>query len=551
LDLDSGSIRLVPLGGLGEIGMNCLAIEQRDGILVIDCGVGFPENDLGIDVIHPDFGWLFERRSRISGVFLTHGHEDHIGALPYLLGELEVPIWGPPHALGLARRRLLEHDFSPSELDLCEAVAGRTYEVGPFVVEPVRVAHSIVEASALRIATAAGTVLHTGDFNLDPDPPDGEPTDEARLAAIGDAGVALLLSDSTNVDIAERPGSERGVAEAVERLVEKATARVVVALFASNVQRLITFGEMAERLGRKLCLLGRSLEAHAPVARDIRRVAWRSDLVVSAEQAQKMPREELLVLAGGTQAEHGSAMRRLSLGSHPALRLEAGDTVIFSSRAIPGNERVVSNMMNDLLRLGVHVHSRATHPEVHTSGHPGRSELERMIALVRPRCFLPVHGTLHHLLRHAALAEGLGIENATVVENGTPVVCDGRTLVKEPPVSHGKVMVARGGEPLSDEALRGRAELGRAGMVVVLLAFGAGGDQPDAVRVVARGVPVVNDDAGALRGIEQEAARAASAFREGRGIALEEFVRRAVRRAVEDLSGTRPIVEVAITRAPG
>jgi ribonuclease J len=308
---------------------------------------------------------------------------------------------------------------------------------------------------------------------------------------------------------------------------------------------------MAERLGRKLCLLGRSLEAHAQVARDIRRVAWRSDLVVSAEQAQKMPREELLVLAGGTQAEHGSAMRRLSLGSHPALRLEAGDTVIFSSRAIPGNERVVSNMMNDLLRLGVHVHSRATHPEVHTSGHPGRSELERMIALVRPRCFLPVHGTLHHLLRHAALAEGLGIENATVVENGTPVVCDGRTLVKEPPVSHGKVMVARGGEPLSDEALRGRAELGRAGMVVVLLAFGAGGDQPDAVRVVARGVPVVNDDAGALRGIEQEAARAASAFREGRGIALEEFVRRAVRRAVEDLSGTRPIVEVAITRAPG
>jgi ribonuclease J len=549
LDLDSGSIRLVPLGGLGEIGMNCLAIEQRDGIVVIDCGVGFPESDIGIDVIHPDFGWLLERRSRISGIFLTHGHEDHIGALPYLLNELEAPIWGPPHALGLARRRLAEHDFSAGELDLYEAVAGRTYQVGPFAIEPVRVAHSIVEASALRIETAAGTVLHTGDFNLDPDPPDGEPTDEARLAAIGDAGVALLLSDSTNVDIAERPGSERGVAEAVERLVEKATARVVVALFASNVQRLITFGEMAERLGRKLCLLGRSLEAHAAVAREIRRVAWRSDLVVPVEQAEKMPREELLVLAGGTQAEHGSAMRRLSLGAHPALRLEAGDTVIFSSRAIPGNERVVSGMMNDLLRLGLHVHSRVTDPEIHTSGHPGRSELKRMIELVRPRCFLPVHGTLHHLLRHQALARGLGIEASLVVENGTPVVCDGQTLVKGSPVPHGKVMVAKGGEPLSDDALRGRAELGRSGIVVVALALDERRSEAVSVRVVARGVPVVCDDESALRGLELEAQRAAASYREGRGITVEEFVRRAVRRAAEDLSGTRPIVEVTILTA--
>ncbi len=548
MDLDPGSIRLVPLGGLGEIGMNCLAIEQRDGIVVIDCGVAFSESDLGVDVIHPDFDWLLERRSRISGVFLTHGHEDHIGALPYLLGELEVPVWGPPHALGLARRRLAEHDFSESELELHEAVAGKTYEVGPFVIEPVRVAHSIVEASALRLETAAGTVLHTGDFNLDPDPPDGEPTDEARLSAIGDAGVSLMLSDSTNVDIAERPGSERGVAAAVERVVEKATGRVVVALFASNVQRLIMFGEMAERLGRKLCLLGRSLEAHATVARDIRRVAWRSDLVVSPEQAEKMPRNELLVLAGGTQAEHGSAMRRLSLGAHPALRLEAGDTVIFSSRAIPGNERIVSGMMNDLLRLGVEVHSRFTDPDLHTSGHPGRSELTRMIALVRPRCFLPVHGTLHHLLRHQALARGLGIEASAVVENGTPVVCDGRTLVKEPPVAHGKVMVAKGGEPLSDEALRGRVELGRAGIVVVALSFDAREQAPASVRIVARGVPVVCDDQGALRGLELEAQRAAASFREGRGLALEEFVRRAVRRAVEDLSGTRPIVEVTILR---
>ncbi|HEX6271781.1 MAG TPA: ribonuclease J [Polyangiaceae bacterium] len=547
MELDSDSIRLVPLGGLGEIGMNCLALEQRDGIVVIDCGVGFPESDLGIDIIHPDFEWLFERAARVHGVFLTHGHEDHIGALPYLLRELDVPVWGPPHALGLVRRRLAEHDFAPGDVDLREALAGRTYDVGPFSIEPVRVAHSIVEASALRLGTAAGTVVHTGDFNLDPDPPDGEPTDEARLGAIGDAGVSLLLSDSTNVDVPERPGSERGVAEAVERIVERATGRVVIALFASNVQRLITFGEMAERLGRKLCLLGRSLDAHATVAREIRRVRWRSDLVVPAAVAEKMPRESLLVLAGGTQAEHGSAMRRLSLGVHPELKLQAGDTAIFSSRAIPGNERVVFTMMNDLLRLGVNVHSRATDPEVHTSGHPGRSELERMLALVRPRCFLPVHGTLHHLMRHAELANDLGIERTAVIENGTPVVCDGRSLVKEPAVRHGKVLVAKGGEPLSDEALRGRAELGRAGIVVVTFHFDAARSELSAVRVVARGVPAVTGNAAAVRGLELATARAAATFRAGRGLGIEDVVRRAVRRAVEDLSGTRPVVEVAAT----
>jgi ribonuclease J len=549
LELNEGSIRLVPLGGLGEIGMNCLAIEQRDGIVVIDCGVGFPENDLGIDVIHPDFAWLFERAARVHGVFLTHGHEDHIGGLPYLLRELDLPVWGPPHALGLARRRLAEHDFSSADLDLREAVAGRTYEVGPFAIEPVRVAHSIVEASALHLRTAAGTVVHTGDFNFDPDPPDGEPTDEARLEAIGDGEVALLLSDSTNVDVPDRPGSERGVAEAVERIAEKADGRVVVALFASNVQRLITFGEMAERLGRKLCLLGRSLDAHASVARDIRRVRWRSDLVVSPDEAARMPRERLLVLAGGTQAEHGSAMRRLSLGSHPLIRLEAGDTAIFSSRAIPGNERSVFTMMNDLLRLGVQVHSRMTDAAIHTSGHPGRTELERMFALVRPRCFVPVHGTLHHLSRHAELASSLGIEPTLVVENGTPVVCDGRSLVREPPVAHGKIFVAKGGEALSDEALRGRAELGRSGIVVVALGFDPARGESSSVRVIARGVPAVSGSDGALRRLELEAARAASSFREGRGVALEEFVRRSVRRAVEELSGTRPVVDVCVTDA--
>jgi ribonuclease J len=528
--------------------MNCLAIEQEDGILVVDCGVTFPDDDLGVDVLHPDFSWLRERASRVSGVFLTHGHEDHVGALPYLLADLDVPVWGPPHALGVARRRLAEHAFKASELDFREAHAGKSYDVGPFKVEPVRVAHSIVEASALAIATRAGVVLHSGDFNFDPAPPDGEPSDEARLRAIGDEGVALLLSDSTNIDVPVRAGSERSVADALERIATQATGRVVVAMFASNVQRMITFGALAQKLGRKLCLLGRSLDSQSSIATEIGRLNWPSDLLVSADRAKEVPRDRLLVLAGGTQGERNSAMRRLAQGIHPAFRLEAGDTVVLSSRVIPGNDRVVSGMVDELLRQGVALHSRHTDPDVHTSGHAGRSEQTRMIELVRPRCFLPVHGTLHHLLRHRELATSLGVERTLVVEDGTPVICDGEGLRAEEQVPHGKVRISMGGEPIDDATLRTRAELGRGGMVVVSVALDRNGRPLAPPSVISRGVPGFEEFDGA-RVLALEAARAIESYRPGRGFELREFVRRAVRRKVEDLSGTRPTVELLVNDA--
>lgn len=537
-----GTVRLVPLGGLGLIGMNCMAIEQADGIVVVDCGISFPEGGLGIDVLHPDFDWLIERGDRVKGVFLTHGHEDHVGGLPYLLDELDVPVWGPAHALAMARRRLLEHDFEPEELDLRPVRPGEVVAVGPFDVEPVRVTHSIVEASALRIATAAGTLLHTGDFNLDADPPDGEPTDEARLAQIGDEGVALLLSDSTNSDVAERAGSERSVASAVETLVAAAPSLVLIALFASNVQRLITFGDLAERLGRKVLVLGRSLESQVQIATELRRLRWPSDLMIGPDALKHYPRERVLVLAGGTQAEPGSALRRLSLGQHPALKLEAGDTVLLSSRVIPGNERPVFEMQNDLLRLGVTLHNRVTAPAIHTSGHAAQREQRRMLELVRPRCFLPVHGTLGHLLRHAELARDFGVREVTVVEDGVPVLCDGGTLEKDSRVRHGRVAVALGGEPLTEETLKERADLGRNGVVVVSLTVDRQSRGVAPPRVFVQGVPAVTD--AVLRTLEREVARALEAYRDGRGLSLEDFARRSVRRKIEDVSGTRPVVEV-------
>jgi ribonuclease J len=543
-ELGPHEIRLLPLGGLGEIGMNCMVLEQQGGIVVLDCGVAFPDNDLGVDVIHPDFRWLLSRRDHVRGVFLTHGHEDHVGALPYLLGELEVPVWGPPHALGMARRRLSDHDFGPGDVDFRVARPGETYDVGPFTIEPVRVAHSIVEASALRIRTVAGTVVHTGDFNFDPEPPDGEPTDAARLSAIGDEGVALLLSDSTNIDVPERRGSELEVAESVERLVQAAPKAVVVALFASNVQRLMTFGALSARHRRKVCVLGRSLENQVALATEIGRLAWPSDLMVSPEQAADMDGRDLLILAGGTQAEPRSALRRLASEEHPVVRLRQGDTVILSSRIIPGNERPVFAMQNDLLRLGVTLHTRGTEPGIHTSGHAGRTEQRRMLELVRPRCFLPVHGTLHHLLRHAELAREVGVPETIVVEDGTPVVCDGARLRKEAVVEHGAISVAVGGEPASEETLRERAELGRNGVVMVALALDSRG-RGILPSVRARGVPSLDD--AARRALEREAARALEAHRDGRGLSREEVVRRVLRRKVEELTGARPAIEVLVS----
>ncbi len=528
--------------------MNCLAIEQDDGILVVDCGAAFPEDDRGIDVFHPDFTWLFDNAERISGVFLTHGHEDHIGGLPYLLSKLSLPVWGPPHTLGLVRRRLAEHEFRSEDLDLRVAVAGERYQVGPFRVEPVRVAHSIVEASALSIETCAGRILHTGDFNFDPDPPDGEPTDEARLHELGREGIDLLLSDSTNSDVPERPGSERSVASVVERLTTEAKQRVVIALFASNVQRLITFGELALATGRRICLLGRSLETQFGIASQIGRVHWPSDLQVSGDQAKHVPRDKLLVLAGGTQAERNSALRRLSLGTHQHVSLEPGDTVILSSRVIPGNERPVNHMLNDLLRAGIVVHSRITQPGVHTSGHAGRSEQRRMIELLRPRCFVPVHGTLHHMRRHEELARSLGVKTTLVVESGTPVVVDAEGISADPAIVHGRVPIALGGEPIGPGSLQSRSELGRNGVAVVSVVVNWDGGLAAPPAVTTRGVPQVDEVPTALRAVSLEVARAAAGYRDGRGLAFEDFLRRAARRKLEDLSGTRPLIELSLVR---
>jgi ribonuclease J len=531
--------------------MNCLALEQREGIVLVDCGVTFPTTDLGVDVYHPRFDYLVARADRVLGVVVTHGHEDHIGALPYLLGALDVPVFGPPHALELSRQRLAEQGFDVGELDLVTVQPGVSFEVGPFGFEPIRVTHSIADATALAIRTAAGTVIHTGDFKLDPTPPDGELTDELRLMELGEEGVRLLLSDSTNIDSPGTAASERDVGDALGEIIAQARGRVVLGIFASNVQRLRLVGEIAQRTGRRLCLLGRSVMTHVKVAETVGRLRWPSDLVVTPDAAASMARERVLVIATGTQAERMSALTRLAAGTHPMMRLDAGDTVILSSRIIPGNDRPVFDMMADLLRLGVELHTRITDRRVHASGHAHREEQRRMIELTRPRAFIPLHGTLHHLVRHAELARESGVGEVLVVENGEVIELRAEAApAKAGRVPVGKVATA-GGDELSDEILRERAQLGRGGVLFVSLVLDGRGLCAGSPQVASRGV-LEPSFAAVARQVSLAVTRAVAETdprARGDDDAIADVARLAARRALETHTGRRPQVLVAVSRA--
>jgi len=540
-------LRVVPLGGLGEIGMNCLALEQADGMVVIDCGITFPDDDVGIDIYHPDFSYLEARRDRVAGLFLTHGHEDHVGALPYLLDRLKVPVWGPPHALAVAKHRLLERDLDPERFEFICVSPRLPYQVGPFEVEPIRVAHSITDATALAIRTRAGLVVHTGDFRFDPSPPDGETTDERRLAELGQDGVRLLLSDSTNIDSLGPHTSETQVGETLAHLVEEATGRVVVGMFASNVQRLRMIGDLCRQVGRKLCLFGRSIELQVKWAHEIGRLNWPSDLVIGKDEAASLAPRKLLVLAGGTQAETGSSMTRLATRSHPFLTLAASDTVVFSSRIIPGNDRPVFAMMADFLRQGVTVKSWITDPTVHTSGHAHRAEQAKMLELVKPRGFIPVHGTRHHLERHGELAREIGVGEVLVIEDGEVAKVSSAGLTAVGRVGAGRVATWEG-MTIAPPVLKERRSLARAGVVSIALVVDARGRALAPPSVHGRGVIADEADPTTFRFVALEIARALENTAPGDDGALGELARLVARRAIEAKTGRKPLCLVSVTR---
>ncbi len=529
--------------------MNCLVLEAEGDLMVIDCGVTFPDGLPGVDVIHPDFAWLAARRDRLRGIVITHGHEDHIGGLPYLLRVAPAPIHGPRYALSLIERRLSEHDDLPA-VEMHPTRPGARFTVGAFGIEPVRVTHSIVDATALILETPAGRVVHTGDFKIDPDPPDGEHFDAERLKRAGDDGVRLLLSDSTNAWVAGETGSEKSAADALDALVGAAEGRVVVALFASNNHRVRSLLEIARARGRRVLLLGRSLHRHFEVARETGYLADPGSLLVGEDDARDLPRESLLVLATGTQGEPRAALARLADDRHPALSLDPGDTTILSSRIIPGNEQRVYALINGLIRQGVDVRWSATDRGVHVSGHAHADEQRRMLRLVRPQSFVPVHGTRMHLERHATLASEEGVGETLVVENGAIVEVTRESLAVVDSAPVGRVAVDRRRE-IPSEVIAERSTLAELGCAFAIVPVDGGG-LTGPVTVITRGVFGDHDgdemEAQAERQVERRLGDARR-LDFGDDEAVEDEARRALGRFLKKTLGRKPAHWAVVSRS--
>jgi ribonuclease J len=529
--------------------MNCLVIEAEQRLLVIDCGLTFPDREPGIELIHPDFEPLLERQRDLLAIVVTHGHEDHVGAIPYLLRDIdrEITVYGPPYALQVLRERLAETEV-PHPPRLIETKPRQSFTLGPFEITPFRVTHSIPDSTGLVLGTPIGTVVHTGDFKLEPDPLDGQSSDEELLQQVGDAGVRLLLSDSTNSEVAGCAGNERDVETALRARIAQAKARVIVCMFGSNIHRVGSVLRAAAATKRRVLLLGRSLKTHSRIARELGMLPDHPLTLVSEDEAQKIPRNELLVLATGSQGEPAAALRRMAAGTHHRLKLEKGDEVILSSRIIPGRERQVQAMVDALERGGARVYTRLDDAQLHVSGHAGRDEQTRMLELTRPRAFVPVHGAYVHLTRHAALAERLGVPEIAIVENGAVVEVDAKGMRVAGEVTIGRIHL-QGGEAIDGPVLHERTRLSEAGVVVVTVRLDANGRLADRPHIGTRGVVDTEtlDDLGVVRSAQAEIAVAIQGLAKQSGReAVEQAVSRAARRAFRNALGFKPTVHAVV-----
>jgi ribonuclease J len=469
--MTSSRLRYLPLGGLGEVGINMWALEWEGKILVVDAGLMFPQEDmLGIDLVLPDISYLIGRSRDVLGIFLSHGHEDHIGGLPYALKKLNVPVYGTRLTLGLVKPKLKEHRIL-READLREVRVGDSVQLGPFRVETVAVCHSIPDAVALAIETPVGRVIYTSDFKLDDAPPDGLPTDMARFRQLGDEGVLLLLSDSTNSERSGRSGSERDLHAPFERIFGEAPGRIVVANFASNIHRIQHLVRMATQFERRVAVVGRSLQTNFKTARELGFLKVPEGLTVPLEKIESVPPSKLLLLTAGSQGEPMSALARFAAQRHPFVNVLKNDWVVISARPIPGNERMVHQTVNNLYRHGARVFYSEV-GNVHVTGHAQRDELREMLDAVRPRFFIPVHGEYRQLLQHSEVAReaGLDEERIVVVEDGEAVELDTDSIRRGEKVSTGLVFVdGLGVGDVEQVVLRDRRHLAEDGILVVTL----------------------------------------------------------------------------------
>ncbi len=466
-------LKIIPLGGLGEIGKNMTAFEFGGDIIVVDCGMGFPDEDMyGVDMVLPDISYLKANASRVRGIIITHGHEDHIGAVPYVLKELDVPIYTMPLTAALIELKLEEHDLLYNTQIFTKKV-GSSFRLGAFTIEFINVNHSIPDAVALAIGTPLGTIIHTGDFKIDVTPIQGSMMDLARLGQLGNEGVLALLSDSTNV---EKPGysaSERKVGASFNKLFMGCDKRIIITTFASNVHRLQQIIDVAAKYGRKVAITGRSMENVLHVASVLGYVKIPENVMVDLEKVNSLPHEKTVIISTGSQGEAMSALYRMAFSEHKQIKVDAGDRVIISASAIPGNETMISRVIDELFHKGAEViYDRNT--DLHVSGHASQEEQKMVLALTKPKYFIPVHGEYRMLVKHAELGRMMGVkpQNIVIAENGKVIEISKKGIRCEETVQAGAVMLdGSGTSEVGSVVMRDRHRLAEDGMIVVVLPY--------------------------------------------------------------------------------
>jgi ribonuclease J len=547
--MPTGKLHIVPLGGLGEFGMNCMAVRWGDDIIVIDAGLMFPEAELlGVDIVVPDISYLIENRQRVRAIILTHGHEDHIGALPWILSELNVPVWGTEFTLALLEDKLEEHGLLENA-DLREIRPGERFKAGPFTIHPIHVTHSLVDCVALAIHTPLGVLIHTGDFKVDPTPTDNKMFDLHAFAEYGKEGVLALFQDSTNVERKGYTPSERAVRRKFDEVFAHTQRRLFISCFSSSIHRIKLAVELAWQHGRKVAFVGRSMTNTSEIAEDLGYIEIPEGLLIHPGEMKNYPPEKVCVMISGTQGEPMSALSRAAVDNHKNAKIEKGDTVVLSSRIIPGNEKAIYRMVDHLFRRQAHViYEDGSSPPIHVSGHGSQEELKLIINLVKPKYFIPIHGEYRQLKLHAEMAGAMhsSVGNVMLIESGDILEFDELGARKAGRVNVGRVCIDSGSrtDVVEDLIIKDRRHLSEDGIVLPIIAINKlSGRVESSPEIVTRGFAPGEDGfvEGARQLVMQTLEQSSEEEKADYGV-IKEKIRADLKRYISKQTQKRPLI---------
>ncbi len=547
--MPTGKLQVIPLGGLGEFGMNCMAVRWGDDIIVIDGGLMFPEAELlGVDIVVPDISYLTENRSKVRGIILTHGHEDHIGALPWILSELNVPVWGTEFTLAYVEDKLDEHGLLDDAV-INEMRPNERFKLGAFTIHPIQVTHSLVDCVALAIHCPLGVIIHTGDFKVDPTPTDNKLFDLHTFAEYGKQGVLALFQDSTNVERKGYTPSERAVRRKFDEVFAHTKRRLFISCFSSSIHRINLAVQLAHEHGRKVAFIGRSMNNSAEIAEDLGYIEVPEGLVINPGEMKNFPPEKVCVLISGTQGEPMSALSRAAVDNHKHAKIEKGDTVVLSSRIIPGNEKTIYRMIDHLFRREAHViYEDGTSPPIHVSGHASQEELKLIINLVKPRYFIPIHGEYRQLKLHAEMAAAMrsSVGKVMLIESGDTLEFDELGARKTARVKVGRVCIDSGNrtDVVEDLIIKDRLHLSEDGIVLPIIAINKlSGEAESAPEIVTRGFNPGDDGLmeGAKRIVEDTLAHSSEEEKADYGV-IKEKIRADLKRYISKQTQKRPLI---------